>query len=303
MWNDRLQRKIFDMRNPSVVGLDPRLDFIPPEIMSRAVSEYGETLKAASEAASEFCRRIIDGVCDIVPAVKPQSAYFEALGHEGAGALAAVCEYAAEKGLYVIMDAKRGDIGTTAEAYSAAYLSGTKVGGTELRPYKCDAVTVNAYLGSDGIKPFLGDAVKNDRMLFALVKTSNPSSGELQNRNLEDETLYSAVGGLMESLSSEFAGEYGYGPIGAVVGATYPRELAELREKLSHTFFLVPGYGAQGGTGDDVRGAFDRRGGGAIVNSSRGIICAWKKLGIDCGEAARAEAIRMRDEMRRVSGI
>ena len=303
MWNDRLQRRIFELRNPSVVGLDPAIDYIPYDITSRHFAERVVTLMAASLAAAEFCCGIIDAVCDIVPAVKPQSAYFEALGSCGVAALERVCEYASEKGMYVIMDAKRGDIGTTASAYSSAYLGRTSVGGLSFSPFKCDAVTVNAYLGSDGLKPFLKDCVSYDKMMFALVKTSNPSSGELQNRKLEDEPLYSAVGGLIESLGSEYIGEYGYTPVGAVVGATYPQELTELRARLGNTFFLVPGYGAQGGSADDVKGAFDARGGGAIVNSSRGIICAWKKLGVDYCEGARAEALKMRNEMRRVSGI
>ena len=317
---DRLQEKIDKMRNPTVVGLDPALGHIPPQIMEKHIAAMGETLEAAAAAVIEFNTGLIDALCDIVPAVKPQSAYYEALGPEGIRALKATCDHAKAKGLYVILDGKRNDIGSTAEAYSAAYLGTIKVGGAELRPFDADALTVNAYLGSDGVVPFIENAVKYDKAVFVLVKTSNPSSGELQDKFIggdidvsgcgkpdgngsilsSGKRLYVTVGDLMESISGDTAGKYGFTCAGAVVGATYSEELEFLRNRLKHTFFLVPGYGAQGGSASDVARAFDADGHGAIINSSRAIIAAWKKSGGDYAAAARAEALRMRDELRQV---
>ncbi|MCL2125904.1 MAG: orotidine-5'-phosphate decarboxylase [Oscillospiraceae bacterium] len=301
---DRLQKKIDEMRNPTVVGLDPALEHIPPDILRKHVTEKGESLEAAAAAVVEFNMGLIDSLCDIVPAVKPQSAYYEALGPDGALALKATCDYARSKGMYVIIDAKRNDIGSTAEAYSSAYLGAVTVGGAEFRPYDADALTVNAYLGSDGIQPFIDAAVKYDKALFALVKTSNPSACELQDMLIAGagdagapRTVYAAVGDLLESISHHTIGEYGYSRVGAVVGATYPEEIEYLRARLHHTFFLIPGYGAQGGSAADVARAFDENGRGAVVNSSRAIIAAWKKTGSDYKESARLEALRMRDEL------
>jgi orotidine-5'-phosphate decarboxylase len=203
----------------------------------------------------------------------------------------------------VIADVKRGDIGSTAEAYSAAYLGSVKIGKTEIKAFDFDAITVNGYLGSDGIKPFLDTCTKNDKAIFVLAKTSNPSSAELQDQDLGGKPLYTVVGDLIAALSRDTLGKYGYSRIGAVVGATYPEELKLLRQRLKSTFFLVPGYGAQGGGAADVAEAFDARGCGAVVNSSRAIICAWKKTGNDgrdYAEAARGEALKMRDELRSV---
>jgi orotidine-5'-phosphate decarboxylase len=202
--------------------------------------------------------------------------------------------------MYVIMDGKRNDIGSTAAAYSTAYLGTINVGGTVLSPFDVDALTVNAYLGSDGIKPFIETAIEHDKAVFALVRTSNPSAGELQDLMVDERTVYTAVGDLMEEISRDTIGKYGYTRVGAVVGATYPEEAKILRARLRHTFFLVPGYGAQGGSAADVANSFDGDGRGAIVNSSRGIIAAWKKSGEHYTAAARAEAIRMRDELRGV---
>ena len=295
---DRLQEKIDLMRSPVVAGLDPALEHIPPQILGKHIAERGETFEAAAAAVYEFNTGLIDALFDIIPAVKPQSAYYEALGYEGIRALKMTCEYAKSKGMYVICDAKRGDIGSTAEAYSAAYLSAVMVGGTELRPFDADAVTINAYLGSDGIKPFVETAVKYDKAVFALVKTSNPSAGEFQDKYIDERRLYTAVADLLEDLSRETTGKYGFTRIGAVVGATYPEEMGFLRERLKQTFFLVPGYGAQGGSAAEASRAFDKNGRGAIVNSSRAIIAAWKKTNADYRESARTEAIRMRDELR-----
>ena len=302
---DALQDKILTMGNPTVFGLDPKPDYVPKAIMDRCVSEYGETAMAVAEAYYEFNCGLIDALCDICPAVKPQSAYYEVLGAEGVRCFERTVKYAAAKGLYTVADVKRGDIGTTAEAYSAAYLGKTGVFGTEA-PFDFDAVTVNAYLGTDGLKPFLDTCREHDKAFFALVKTSNPSSGELQDLLLPDgRRLYEAVGDILVSLCDGEKDKYGYQRIGAVVGATYPEELTRLRERLPGVFFLVPGYGAQGGKAEDVARAFDKRGCGAVINSSRAIICAWKKTGnggADYREAARAEAIRMRAELSRVLG-
>ncbi|MCF0120437.1 MAG: orotidine-5'-phosphate decarboxylase, partial [Oscillospiraceae bacterium] len=194
---DRLQEKILELGSPCVVGLDPKPDYVPQDIMSRCIAEYGETLKAAAAAYTEFSHGIIDAVAGIVPAIKPQAAYFEALGPDGFAALHDACAYAKSRGLYVIMDAKRGDIGTTAQAYSQAFLGRIKIGSTEISPFDCDAVTVNTYLGTDGIKPFLETAVSEDKAIFALVKTSNPSSGELQDLTVGGEHIYEHVGSII----------------------------------------------------------------------------------------------------------
>ena len=303
---DKLQEKIDALRNPTVVGLDPAIEHIPPGVLEKHIAEKGETFEAAAAAVYEFNMGLIDVLCDIVPAVKPQSAYYEALGPEGVKALKMTCDYAKSKGMYVIFDVKRNDIGSTAEAYSAAYLGAVKIGGSELRPFDADALTVNAYLGSDGIRPFIEAAVKYDKALFVLVKTSNPSAGELQDKQImcqadgtEGQSVYAAVGDLMESISMHTIGKYGFTRVGAVVGATYPEEAEFLRERLKHTFFLVSGYGAQGGSAAEAARAFNENGQGAIVNSSRAIIAAWKKTGGDYKEAARSEALRMREELRK----
>ena len=295
---DRLQEKIDRLRNPTVVGLDPALEHIPPEITEKHIASMGETLEAAAAAVCEFNIGLIDALYDIVPAVKPQSAYYETLGPEGARALKTTCDYAKSKGMYVICDGKRNDIGSTAEAYSSAYLGAVTVGKTELRPFDFDALTINAYLGSDGIKPFIETAVKYDKAVFTLVKTSNPSAGELQDMFIGQNRLYTSVGDLIEEISLDTTGSYGFTRAGAVVGATYPEEIEFLRARLRHTFFLVPGYGTQGGAAADAARAFDEKGHGAIINSSRAVIAAWKKTGGGYAAAARAEALRMRDELR-----
>ena len=307
----RLQERIDELQNPTVVGLDPDLAHIPGEILEKHYKEKGETLEAASMAVVEFNGGLIDAVCDIVPAVKPQSAYYEMLGPYGVMALHKTCEYAKSKGMYVILDGKRNDIGSTAAAYSAAYLGSVKVGESELMPFDADALTINAYLGSDGIMPFIETAKKFDKAVFALVKTSNPSAGELQDKIISDEgqhrllsqTLYTTVGDLIESISKDTINKYGYTCVGAVVGATYPEESKFLRERLKNTFFLVPGYGAQGGSAETAANAFDENGRGAIVNSSRAIIAAWKKTGSDYKAAAREEALKMREDLQKVLSL
>ncbi|MCL2046552.1 MAG: orotidine-5'-phosphate decarboxylase [Oscillospiraceae bacterium] len=295
---DRLQEKINIMKNPTVVGLDPALDNIPPDLLARHLDEKGETLQAAADAVLEYNMGLIDALWDIVPAVKPQAAFHEILGPEGVMTLKKTCEYAKSKGMYVICDAKRNDIGTTAVAYSAAFLGTVKIGETLLRPFDVDALTINAYLGSDGVIPFIEEAVKNDKAVFTLVKTSNPSSGDFQDKLIEgEERLYTTVADLMDNISKETIGKYGFSRVGAVVGATYPQEMVFLRARLKNTFFLVPGYGAQGGGVADVAHAFNDKGQGAIVNSSRGIIAAWKESGEDYTIAARKAALAMKEEL------
>lgn len=300
---DTLQRKIDTLGNPTVVGLDPLPEYLPPGLLARHIAEKGETAQAVADAFYEFNCGIMDAVCDIVPAVKPQSAYYERLGPEGVAVFKKTQEYAKSKGLYTIADIKRSDIGSTAAAYSDAYLGTIRVGEREIRPFDFDAVTISVYLGSDGVKPFLENAVRHDRAMFTLVRTSNASAVELQDLEIGGDKLYTAVGELMERLAAGTEGEFGYTRIGAVVGATWPEELRFLRRRLSRTFFLVPGYGAQGGGAADVAGAFDAQGRGAVINASRSIICAWKKTGKngdDYAEAARAEALAMRDALRTV---
>lgn len=298
---DRLIKKIIETKNPTVVGLDPKLDYVPEHIRKEAFKEKGADLKGAAAALLEFNKSIIDAVCDIVPAVKPQSAYYEMYGWHGVKTLFKTIEYAKKKGMFVIVDAKRNDIGATMEAYTNAYLGSADVDGTEFEGFGADALTVNGYLGTDGIAPLTQVCKKNDKGIFVLVKTSNKSSGELQDRILDDgKTVYETMGGMCEKWGEETVGKYGYSAVGAVVGATYPNQLAELREKLPHTFFLVPGYGAQGGGAEGVAKAFDANGLGAIVNSSRAVMCAYKKEECDPRDfagAARRECIRMREDI------
>ena len=298
---DILQDKIKEKKNPTVAGLDARVEYIPPHILKKYTSQYGETLQAAALAVEEFDCSLIDALCDVVPAVKPQSAYFEMLGWRGMETLEEVITHAKGKGLYVIADIKRGDIGTTATAYAEGWLGTTRVGETDCAAFDADCVTLNGYMGSDAIKPFLDQCVARNKSAFVLAKTSNPSSVELQDMVAGDRVVYTVMGDLIERWGKDTAGKYGYNVLGAVVGAPHPSVLKELRRRLEHTFFLVPGYGAQGGTAADVRCAFDELGRGAIVNASRSIMCAWKKTGkdgMDYQEAARAAAEQMRDELR-----
>ena len=248
----------------------------------------------------------MDALCDIVPAVKPQSAYYENLGWQGMEVLERTIRYAKSKGFFVIADIKRGDIGTTAAAYSEAWLGEVDIAGERVKTFDADCVTLNGYMGSDSINPFLEVCRKEDKCLFVLVKTSNPSSGELQDMVAGDRLVYKVMGDLTQRLGKGTEGKYGYTAAGAVVGATYPSDLRELRKRLENTFFLVPGYGAQGGTAEDVQYAFNKFGHGAVINSSRGIMCAWKKTGkdgMDYQEAARAAALAMRDDIRRFTTI
>lgn len=299
---DVLQDKIKAKKNPTVAGLDARVEHVPPSILKKHMDRHGQTLEAAAGAVLEFDKGLIDALADVVPAVKPQSAYFEMLGWRGMKALEEVVTYAKEKGLFVIADVKRGDIGTTAAAYSQAWLGATQVGDASCPVFDADCVTLNGYMGSDSIKPFLNDCTQRDKCAFVLAKTSNPSSMELQDIVAGDRLVYTVMGDLIQRWGQGTEGKYHYQALGAVVGATHPSVLKELRYRLDKVFFLVPGYGAQGGTAADVRYAFDELGRGAVVNASRSIMCAWQKTGkdgADYQEAARAAAEQMRDEIRR----
>ena len=238
---DRLIEAVKRTGNPTVAGLDPKLDYLPPAMVKKAFAEHGETLEGAAAAILEFNKGLIDALCDIVPAVKPQAAYYEMLGWPGVKALADTIAYAKQKGMFVITDGKRNDIGSTMEAYAAAHMGKVKVGETVCVPFGGDALTVNGYLGSDGIKPLLEVCRQADTGIFVLVKTSNPSSGELQDRLIDGEPVYRQMGGMCEKWGEELPGKYGYSGVGAVVGATWPKQLDELRGELPHTYFLVPG--------------------------------------------------------------
>ena len=294
---DDLIQLVKEKNNPTIAGLDPKLDFIPSFLIQEAFAEYGRTLKGAAEAIWQFNKGLIDALYEVVPAVKPQSAYYEMYGFEGVRVLAQTIDYAKSKGLFVVVDAKRNDIGTTASAYATAYLGRTDLGeGVSEQAFGADCVTVNPYLGTDGITPFLFMG----KSIFVLAKTSNPSSGELQDKKIENVSVYELIGDLINRWGADSIGKNGYSDVGAVVGATYPSQLADLRKRLPATYFLVPGYGAQGGKAEDIAKGFDKNGLGAIINASRSIMCAYQKA--DCEEkdfalAAKAEAIRMRDEI------
>lgn len=298
---DILQEKIREKKNPTVAGLDARVEYVPPYLLKKYTDQYGETLEAAAEAICEFDCGLIDALCDVVPAVKPQAAYFEMLGWQGMRVMEKVMAYAQEKGLYVIADIKRGDIGTTATAYAEGWMGTTQVGSSACPSFSADCVTLNGYMGSDAIKPFLDVCTAMNKSAFVLAKTSNPSSVELQDMVAGDRLVYTVMGDLIDRWGKGTEGKFGYQALGAVVGATHPSVLKDLRRRLPNVFFLVPGYGAQGGTAADVRNAFDELGRGAIINASRSIMCAWKKTGNngeDYKEAARAAAIQMRDELK-----
>lgn len=298
---DRLIEKIKETKNPTVMGLDPRYEMLP----NCLTEKYPKTLEGVSQAIIEYNKALIDATYDIIPAIKPQVAFYEMFGIPGMKALEETCSYAKEKGMIIIADAKRGDIGSTAAGYSNAYLGKTKIGDIEQSIFDIDFLTVNPYMGTDCVKPFVEDCKKYGKGLFVLVKTSNPSSGELQDLKLESgEEVYTRVANLVEKWGEDLRGEYGYSSIAAVVGATYPEQLKSIRETAPHTYFLIPGYGAQGGKAEDIALGFDKEGLGGIVNASRSLMCAyksdkWKEQfdEKDYAKATRAEAIRMRDEI------
>lgn len=299
-----LIEKIIEMKNPTVAGLDPKLDYVPQYIREKYYAQCGKTLEAAAEALYEYNTALIDALCDIVPAVKPQMAYYEMYGWQGVRTFDRTVKYAKSKGMYVITDGKRNDIGATMESYATGHLGLTEVEGEKISAFGSDALTVNGYLGTDGIKPLLNVCAEQDKGIFVLVKTSNPSSGELQDLKLESgESIYSRMASMCDEWGKELPGEYGFTGVGAVVGATYPEQLTELRAAHPSIFFLVPGYGAQGGGAKGLAGAFNKDGLGAVVNSSRAIMCAYKKEGCDEHDfagAARREALRMKDDINSV---
>ncbi len=274
---DTLIKRILELNNPSVVGLDPRLDFIPEFIKQEAYGSYGQTLKGASDAYLRFNKAIIDQIADIVPAVKPQIAMYEQFGYEGIKAYLDTIEYAKSKGLIVIGDIKRSDIASTAEAYSHGHIGRVKVEEHSYCVYKEDFITLNPYLGVDSIEPYMNDCQKYNKGLFILVKTSNPNGGQIQDLSTDGKRIYEVIGSLVSEWGQASIGSYGFSQVGAVVGATYKKQCLELRTLMPHTFFLVPGYGAQGAGAKDIADCFNKNGLGAIVNSSRGIIAAYKK--------------------------
>lgn len=299
MVSDKLIRAIISKKSPIVVGLDPRIESIPSEILESNFTMYGETLKGASESILEFNKGIIDSIYDLVPAVKPQIAFYEQYGVEGMVAYKETCEYAKSKGLIVIADVKRGDIGTTSKAYSIAHLGKVKVGSQIISAFEADFATVNPYLGDDCMREFMDEVKTLEKGLFVLVKTSNKTSGQLQDLEVEGGKVYDKVAEIVSNWNDALVGEMGYSPIGAVVGATYPSELEHLRLKMPKAIFLVPGYGAQGGGAKDVVGAFNTDGLGAIVNSSRGIIFAYEGTSLGYKEAARNATLEMREDINR----
>lgn len=278
---------------PIVVGLDPMLSYVPEHVQKKAFAEYGETLEGAAEAIWQFNKEIVDKTYDLIPAVKPQVAMYEQFGVPGMQAFKKTVDYCKEKGLVVIGDIKRGDIGSTSAAYAVGHVGRVQVGSKEYVPFDEDFVTVNPYLGSDGVNPFIKVCQEEKKGMFILVKTSNPSSGEFQDRLIDGRPLYELVGEKVAEWGSQHMGEE-YSYVGAVVGATYPEQGKILRKVMPKSFILVPGYGAQGGQGKDLVHFFNEDGLGAIVNSSRGIICAYKqeayaKFGAEnFGDASRA---------------
>ncbi len=293
----KLIDEIVNKKAPVVVGLDPNLKFIPEHILSESYGEKGETPEAAADAVLKFNKGIIDATYDLIPAVKPQIAMYEQFGIPGLVAYKETVDYCHEKGLIVIADVKRGDIGSTSESYATAHLGKIKIGNSEAKPFDADFATVNPYLGTDGVKPFIDVCNKNDKGIFVLVKTSNPSSGEFQDRTVYDgedpggteelDRLEGAEGTSccpLYELVAKKVREWGeasmdgsYSNVGAVVGATYPSQGEEARKLMPNTYILVPGYGAQGGKASDLRVFFNKDGLGAIINSSRGIIAAYTK--------------------------
>lgn len=303
---DRLCAAIDAKGSAVVVGLDPRPENLPAHLLADCRAAFGDSTEAVAEALWRFNRGVIDAVHDVVPAVKPQLAFYERYGVAGLKAYARTTQYAKEAGLLVIADGKRNDIGSTAGAYAEAFLGAAWVFD---RPaagdFTADALTVNPFLGGDGIQPFVDCARQHGRGVFVLVKTSNPSAAELQDLQIDGQPLYEHLGALVENWGAGSRGQSGYSSVGAVVGATWPAQAARLRALMPHTLFLVPGYGAQGATATDVACCFDVRGHGALVNASRSIIFAWRaepyasRYGeTRYGAAARAAAQRMGDDIR-----
>ena len=301
----QLIEKIQKTKAPICVGLDPMLSYVPEHIQAAAFEQYGETLEGAAEAIWQFNKEIVDHTFDLIPAVKPQIAMYEQFGIEGLKVYKRTVDYCKEKGLVVIGDAKRGDIGSTSAAYATGHIGSVQVGSKTYSGFDTDFLTVNPYLGTDGVKPFVDVCNSHDRGLFVLVKTSNPSSGEFQDRLIDGRPLYEWVAEkVVEWGNASMDGDYSN--VGAVVGATYPEMSRILRNLMPHTYFLVPGYGAQGGTAEDLKHCFNKDGLGAVVNSSRGIIAAYKqekykKFGTEhFAEASRQAVMDMVADINRV---
>ncbi len=300
---NQLVEKIKQTGAPIVAGLDPMLDYIPEQVQEKAFEEFGETLEGAAEAVWQFNKEIVDKIWDLIPAVKPQIAMYEQFGLPGLAAFKKTVDYCKEKGLIVIGDIKRGDIGSTSAAYAAGHIGRVQVGSKSYTPFDEDFITVNPYLGSDGVNPFLKVCREEKKGIFILVKTSNPSSGEFQDRLIDGRPLYELVGERVAAWGEEAMGDT-YSYVGAVVGATYPEMGKTLRKIMPKAFILVPGYGAQGGKGKDLVPFFHEDGLGAIVNSSRGIIAAYRQekyadFGAEqFGEASRAAVLDMVQDIR-----
>ena len=299
----KLISKIQKTQAPIVVGLDPMLSYVPDHIQQKAFAEYGETLEGAAQAIWQYNKEIVDSVYDLIPAVKPQIAMYEQFGIEGLRAFKKTVDYCKSKDLVVIGDVKRGDIGSTSAAYAAGHLGKVQVGSNVYAGFDEDFVTVNPYLGSDGVKPFIDVCKQEKKGLFILVKTSNPSSGEFQDRLIDGRPLYEHVGEMVHNWGLDAMDACGWSDVGAVVGATYPEMGKVLRGLLPKCFILVPGYGAQGGSGRDLVPFFDSDGLGAIVNSSRGIIAAWQGSAYagygeeGYADAARAAVLAMKEDI------
>lgn len=304
---NQLVNKIKEKNAPVVVGLDPMLSYVPEQIQKRAYKEFGETLEGAAEAIWQFNKGIVDASYDLIPAVKPQVAMYEQFGVPGLLAFKKTVDYCKSKGLIVIGDIKRGDIGSTSTAYAVGHLGQVTVGGRTYHGFDEDFVTVNPYLGTDGVKPFVDVCREEKKGIFVLVKTSNPSSGEFQDRLVDGRPLYELVGEKVAAWGADAMGEQ-YSYVGAVVGATYPKMGEILRKLMPKAYILVPGYGAQGGKAEDLKPYFNEDGLGAIVNSSRGIICAYQQekyasFGAEAyADASRQAVLDMKEDINKAIG-
>ena len=300
---NELVSKIKKLEAPIVVGLDPMLSYVPEQVKEKAFQEFGETLKGAGEAIYAYNTAIIDAIHDLVPAVKPQIAMYEQFGIEGMIAFQKTCAYAKSKGLVVIGDIKRGDIGSTSEAYAIGHVGKAKVGNNEFQSFEEDFITLNPYMGADSVLPFVKVCKEEKKGVFILTKTSNPSSGDFQDRLIDGRPLYEWVGETVNEWGLDFMGD-DYSYVGAVVGATYPAMAEALRKIMPKAYILVPGYGAQGGAGKDLAPFFNADGLGAIVNSSRGIIAAYKQekyaqFGAEnFAEASRQAVLDMKEDLK-----
>ncbi len=299
MITDRLIEKIIATQNPTCVGLDTLFDYLPDEMKAGV-----DSFEKVAERVFDFNKKLIDTLHPFIPSVKVQIAYYEMYGVAGMKAYEETLKYAKEKDLVVIADAKRNDIGSTAGCYAKTFLGETAVNEHKFSAFPSDYVTVNGYLGTDGIAPFVEECEKHEKGIFVLVKTSNPSGAEVQNVVLENGVpMYEHMGNLVEKWGESTVGKYGYSAVGAVVGATHPTESTRLRETMPHTFFLIPGYGAQGGNAQMLKNCFKADGLGGVVNNSRGILCAYKKLGGTYYEAALSATKAMQKDLSSVIGV